>query len=571
MVVWWRDGAEAWATACEGMYWRVGAFRVQARGMSSADVDAEDEELLIAALTERADAARSSVPAFFDFVMRHEKTNEPLVCAPHQRLVFEFVTRHPRCVVRMPVGTSKTYLMSALTMHLLGEDPTSRGCFVSATQGQAMKPVSMVRDYIEASHELHWVFPKLAQSPRKTDPWTQEMITVERPAGIRDPSLRAVGLDGAIDGSRLNWIVVDDILNRENTSTKASREKVFEWFDSSVLSRIDPDGGRIVVTNTPWHLDDLTYRLERAGWPTLTMSVTGDITLANCDDFDSDEIVPSPKPGEVYRLAAHREPVNDLGVVIEETAPLWPDRYSWAEIRSLRESSGHALQKFNQLYMCVCRAEETAKCKVEWIEACKDRGRGLAPVARYTGSNLTITGVDLAVGKGAQYDMTAFFTFEQLEDGRRKILDVEFGQYDAPTIVSKLIAKAEAYHSLVMVENNAAQDYIRQFVLAKNASVPVKAHTTGRNRAHPEYGIEGLFIELQNAAWVIPCSASGAMSAGIARWVEECLYYRPEKHPGDVLMASWLAVELARQMGYAAGAKKGQGPRPGLAASLLAR
>jgi hypothetical protein len=531
----------------------------------------EDEELLLAALLERADTARRDVKAFFDFVMKHEKSGQLLACAPHQRLLFDFVAAHPRCVVRMPVGTSKTYTMTALTLHLLGSDPTSRGCFVSATQGQAMKPVGMVRDYIESSNELRLVFPTIRKSPRKTDQWAQEAIVVERPAGIRDPSLRAVGLDGAIDGSRLNWIVVDDILNRENTSTKASREKVFEWFDTSVLSRIDPDGGRIVVTNTPWHLDDLTFRLERSGWPTLTMGVTGDITLANCDDFDSADIAPSTKPGEVYRLAAHDEPRNDRGHVSSETTPLWPVRYSWDEIRSLRESSGHGLQRFNQLYMCVCRAEETAKCKVEWIERCKEAGRGIATSARYTGSGLTITGVDLAVGKGAQYDNTALFTFEQLDDGRRRILDVDFGQWDAPTIVGKIIAKNEQFRSLVMVENNAAQDYIRQFVLARNASIPIKAHTTGRNRAHPEYGIEGLFIELQNGAWIIPCTLAGTMAPGVAKWVEECLYYQPEKHPGDVLMASWLAIELARQMGFGAGRRGGQAKPMNLASSLLAR
>lgn len=533
--------------------------------------EVSENDLLVQALLGEADAARRSVPRFFDFVMRHEKTNAPLKCAPHQRLIFEFVAAHPRCVIRMPVGTSKTYLMSALTMHLLGEDPTSRGSFVSATQEQAKKPVSMVRDYIDASAELRLVFPRLQKSPRKTDPWTQDTIVVARPAGIRDPSLRAVGLDGAIDGSRLNWIVVDDILNRENTSTKAARMKVREWFDSSVLSRIDPDGGRIVVTNTPWHLEDLTFGLEKSGWPTITIGVSGDIELTNCDDFDSDEIVPCAKKGDVYRLAAHAEPKNDRGYVIEYTTPLWPDRYPWDEIESIRNDSGHALQKFNQLYECKCRAEETAKCKVEWIDRCKERGAGIAPSSRYNGTNLTITGVDLAVGRGSQYDMTALFTFEQREDGSRLILDVEFGQYDAPTIVNKIIGKHEAYRSLIMVENNAAQDYIRQFVLARNLSIPIKAFTTGRNKAHPEYGIEGLFIELQNGAWIIPCSTTGTTSPGIARWVEECLYYQPEKHPGDVLVASWLGVELARQMGYAAGAKRKAGLRAGLAMSLNAR
>lgn len=537
----------------------------------------EEEELLIAGLLENADLARHDVKVFFEFVMRHETTGQLLTCAPHQRVLFDFVEAHPWCVVRMPVGTAKTFSMAALTLHLLGRDPGARGAIVSATQAQAMKPLSMARDLIELSPELRMVFPKLRKSPRKTDQWTQTEITVDRPPGIRDPSLIAVGIDGALAGARLSWIVVDDILDRENTSSPAGLKKVHEWFDSTVLSRIDPHTGRIVVTNTPWHPDDVTYRLEEAGWPTLTMDVLGNIRISNCGancrgchgTWDSDAIVPSARPGEVYRLAAHAEPKDGSGYVIEETTPLWAERYTMADIEELR--STHLPHRFNQLYMCLCRSDETAKCKVEWIDGCRAQGRGTSLVSSYTGAGLTITGVDLAVGKGAQYDKTAFFTFEQLEDGKRRILDIEAGQYDAPTIVDKLIAKCGAYRSLVMVENNAAQDYIRQFVLARNASIPIKAHTTGRGKSHPEYGIEGIFLELKNGAWIIPNSASGKMHPAVAEWVEDCLYYTPDGHPGDILMASWLGCELARQMGFSSGAKRPQGTRPGLAASLLAR
>lgn len=537
----------------------------------------EEEELLMAALLERAELSRGDVKTFFEFVMRRETTGEPLLCAPHQRVLFDFVEAHPRCVIRMPVGTAKTFSMAALTLHLLGRDPAARGAIVSATQGQAMKPLAMARDLIELSTELRMVFPKLRKSPRKTDQWTQTEITVDRPPGIRDPSLIAVGIDGALAGARLSWIVVDDILDRENTATPTGLKKVHEWFDSTVLSRIDPHAGRIVVTNTPWHPDDVTYRLEEAGWPTLTMDVLGNIKLSNCGDacigchgtWDSDAIVPSARPGEIYRLTEHAEPMDSFGRVVEETRPLWTERYTWDDIAELRRT--HLPHRFNQLYMCICRSDETAKCKVEWIERCKEQGRGTSLSARYTGTNLTITGVDLAVGKGAQYDKTAFFTFEQLEDGKRRILDVESGQFDAPTIVSKLIGKCEAYKSLVMVENNAAQDYIRQFVLAKNASIPVKAHTTGRGRSHPEYGIEGIFLEMQNGAWIIPMTSTGGVHPMVAEWIEDCLYYTADGHPGDVLMASWLGVELARQMGFTTGKRAQQGSRPGLAASLFAR
>jgi hypothetical protein len=537
-------------------------------GLNLGEVD--EHQMIIADLLYQSALAREDVRAFFEFVMRHETTGKELRCAPHQRVLLEFAAKYPRCVIRMPVGTSKTFSMAALTLHMLGRDPSGRGAIVSSTQAQAMKPLAMVRDIIEENRSLQMVFSNLRKSPRKTDSWSQSEITIDRPPGIRDPSLIAVGIDGAIAGARLSWIVVDDILDRENTSTPAGLQKVHDWFDSSVLSRIDPGTGRIVVTNTPWHPEDLTYRLEAAGWPTLTIDVLGNVKLANCDDFDSDDIVPSARPGDVYRLAVYNEPRNERGEVVEETSPLWPERYSWADIEQIKAT--HLPHRFNQLYLCICRSDETSRCKLEWIDRCKANGRGMTLSAQYTGGNMTITGVDLAIGKGSQYDQTALFTFEQLPDGRRVILDVEYGQWDAPTIVTKIIGKAQNYKSIVRVENNAAQDYLVQFARARNASIPIKAHTTGRSKAHPEYGVEGLFIELQNGAWAIPSDSAGRCHPAVQRWIDECLYFAPDAHVGDVLMASWLAREQAREMGLAAGvAMVDRGMRPGLASSLFAR
>lgn len=539
-----------------------------ARRLPPAEV--EDELLLVSWVEEQADLARRDVKAFFEFVMRHETKRTPLQCAPHQRVLFDFVEKFPRCVIRMPVGTSKTFSMAAVTLHLLGRDPSSRGAIVSSTQAQAQKPLSMVRDTIMNSVELRKVFPNLRKSSRKTDSWAQSEITVDRPPGIRDPSLIAIGIDGAIAGARLSWIVVDDILDRENTSTAAGLQKVHDWFDSSVLSRIDPGGGRIVVTNTPWHPEDLTYKLEAAGWPTLTIDVLGNVRLSNCDDFDTDDIVPSARPGEIYRLAANNEPRNSRGEVIDETEPLWKERYPWSEIEELKRT--HLPHRFNQLFLCICRSDETARCKIEWIEACKAQGRGLTLLSSYHGDNPTITGVDLAVGRGSQYDQTALFTFEQMPSGKRRVIDIEYGQWDAPTIVQKLIHKAQVYKSIVRVENNAAQDYLVQFARAANASIPIKAHATGRAKAHPEFGVEGIFIEIQNGAWIIPCDPSGRCHPAVQRWVDDCLYYQAGSHVGDVLMACWFAREQARDLGFSAG--KAATPMQdirSLASSLMAR
>lgn len=515
--------------------------------------------------------AKDHLPSFVDMVMREETTRAQVACTPHQRVLLQFVWDHPLCVLRMPVGTSKTWCMTALTMFLLGRDPTERGVILSATQGQAEKPLGMVAAYLkdpDLAVPLRLVFPALQPTPRSNEKWTQTAITVARPPGIRDPSLRAIGLHGALPGARLSWIVVDDLLSDTNTATPAARDDVFNYFMNTVLARLDRDGdARCVVTNTPWHPKDLTYRLEKAGWPTLTMDVTGGLHIANAPDWDTDAIRPSRRPGEWYRLAAHDTPVFDD----TEAVPLWPERYSADTIERIRAQYADAPHQFNQLYMSLCRDNDTARCKKEWIEACRDTASRL--VAQYSGSNPTVTGVDLGVGLDSKKnDKTVFFTLELLPNGKRRVLDIDGGHWDGPAIVQKLIEKHRAYNSIVRVENNAAQDFLLQFAREMDAGVPIKPHCTGRNKAHPEFGVEAIFAQLQGKGWIIPSYPDGTAHKQVTAWIDDCLYYEPGKHTGDYLMASWFANEQARQLGFGSANRRDRAALPSsFAMGLMSR
>jgi hypothetical protein len=545
---------------------------------------------VLRALLGRAERARKDVARFFNFVMKEEKTHARLRAAAHQRLLFDFIFFHPRCVVRMPVGFTKTFSMASITLFLVGLDPTERGAIISSSREQAEKPLSLVSDYIadegEQFPELHLTFPELRPSRRTKDPWTQHKLVVDRPAGIRDPSLVAVGFGGKLPGARLSWIIVDDILNEENTRTPAARTKVKRWFDSTVMSRKDIEGSRIVVTNTPWHPDDLTYALEKAGWPTITMSIDGTVTIANAPDWDSEEIRPALLTrGDTYRLAAHdaaeygaplarydavrkewvpaRE--GEPGAVhrdLEERIPLWPEVYPEEKIEQIRTEYAGASSELNQLYYCRTRTDDD-KVREEHVEKCK-RLAVRAGVHRlvhyYDGPWPTFTGVDLAIGEEEKHDKTAFFTFaalgELLVDGKmyrnlRLILDVDIGRYQGRAVVDKLIEKTTRFRSIARVETNAAQDYLRQWVLDVDVAVPIRAHTTGKNKHQRVHGVAGVFLELENGAWLIPTDPdTNRCPAPVQEWIEDVLNYKPPPaHTGDGLMASWLARAEARAQG----------------------
>lgn len=531
-------------------------------GVSPAEL--ERYEKATAVLLDQARAARHSIGAFVDFTGREETTKARIQAAPHQRVLLEFAMAHEESVIRMPVGHTKTFSMAMLAEYQLGLDPTMRGVVVSATQGQAAKPVGMVADDIKENPWLHLVFPALQPSKRRSDKWTDTAITVDRPPGIRDASLMAVGIDGAIDGARLNFCNVDDILNRENTATKDGRDKVFDWFEGSVLSRMDPRGSRVCVTNVPWHPDDLVHRLTDMGWPTLVMTVEGVVRLHNTD-WDHELLRPATPNSYECRL-----------VGLQDTDTLWPHKYGRDEVEGLRRK--YTPQRFNQLYMMDTRDDSTAMCQQQFIDRCKDnalRERVHELASMPTRRDCTFTGVDLAVGLGEENDETALFTFEVLPTGLRRILDIDAGRWSGPDIIKKIAQKHRQYGSVVRVENNAAQDYIRQFTLQHDIGIPIKAHTTGRAKAHPEYGVPGLFIEMANGAWIIPCDVHRRCHPLVQRWIDACLYYSPAKHTDDILMACYFAREQAKEFGVATGAdtasmnQGGSGPSVGM--GIMAR
>lgn len=417
--------------------------------------------------------AREDICVFFELVMRHETRRTPLRLAEHQKVALSFLMHHRRCGLIMPVRHSKTWMAACLTLWLLGRNPSLRGAIVSATQEQAAKVLGMVSDYILNSPELKLVFPHLRETQRSREPWTQVAITVDRPAGIRDASLKAIGLDGAIAGSRLDWIVIDDVLNQENTLTLEGCKKTIEWLDSSVMTRLEPSPEtRVLGLNTPWHTKDAIHEFERRGWAMMRMSIDGTIRVQD----DADEILAAKEDGRPYEHWDHpgieprSEDPRDQTLRLTEHAPgspLWPEVFTPKVVRVLKR--GTPIHEWNRAYMCTATSDEEAMCKLEYVEACKEAARkarvhgfvvewpenrgGLNAIDTKQAALAVFTGVDLAVKQGQQHDLTAFFTFAVLPDGRRRILDIESGRFTGPQIVNKIILKHRQFGGVMIVED----------------------------------------------------------------------------------------------------------------------
>ena len=533
-------------------------------------------DLLLGDLALQAEQAKADFTAFFEFVIREETTREPLVVAPHQRIVMDFIAAHSQAVVMLPIGCSKTYIMAALTLWLLGRDPTMRGAVVSATESQAEKVVKMVADYIRSSDELHAVFPDLI--PSRNDPWTRTSITVQRPPTIRDASVTAFGYSSnRIPGSRLNWIVVDDLVVPENSASDEGRTKLAKWFDGELRSRLDGNRPtKLIVTNTPRHPRDLLHDLQKRGWPTLRMDIMGGVHLSDDRERMAKGEAPWDHPGlrpatasrvdYSCRLAEHDpDPANQT--------MLWPARWSREKIDF--EKRNMLPHEFNQVFMCMARNDDEAMCKETWVDACKQkaRDRGIFTMAESHTGDRNFTGVDLAFRQNESADYTAFFTFEQLPDGHRRILDVEYGRWDIGTIANRLIDKQKRFNSVVRVENNSAQQMFIDVMRKLNVSFPIYEHTTGKNKSDPGAGVQRIFFDMYAGLWLIPNDRHGVCHPMVERWVRECLDYTPTSHTGDGVMSAWFAREQCRAWGMLGNVANSNGisSGPDLGMSILSR
>lgn len=471
-------------------------------GVTEKDVD----RMLRDAQQQLYEAARNDFNTFAELVMTDDETGEPIKQAPIHKRWVELCEQYDRLLIWSHINSGKTTQLSILrSVWELGRDHTLRIVILSNTSSIATKIVKAIMNLIEHNDAVKAIFPTLKKN--EAGPWTTTELTVERPTFAKDPSVRAVGVSGSLTSGRVDRLIVDDILDPENTSTDAQRNKVEAWYKAVAVGR-QTRRMRVIVVGTAYHPKDLLHTLAaQKSWKAVRFPV-----------------------------------INSKGRVA------WPELWPPERIERLREELGPA--EFARQLSCLARDDDAARFKKEWINAALRRGEGLTLVhslPEVPDGCATYTGVDLAVGMKKRNDRTSFFTFLEDKKGHRTVLNIESGQFTGPQIVEMIVDHHHRYHSLIAVENNAAQDFILQFT-RKDFNVPVIPHTTGKLKKDPRLGVEGLAVELFNGKWTIPCIGSKG-EPEVEAWITEMLFYNPAAHTGDRLMSNYFAREAARKMG----------------------
>jgi len=179
-----------------------------------------------------------------------------------QRVVSGAATR---LIINIPPRNLKSICASvAMPAFLLGHNPTKKVICVSYSDDLASKFSNDCRAVMRTDW-YQQTFPRARIDKAKDT--ESEVRTTER--GYR----LATSVGGTLTGRGGDIIIIDDPIKPQDAQSKSVREKTVQWYENTLLSRLDDKvHGAIVVVMQRLHLDDLAgHLLERSGFEHLCL------------------------------------------------------------------------------------------------------------------------------------------------------------------------------------------------------------------------------------------------------------------------------------------------------------
>ncbi|MFJ2279236.1 terminase large subunit domain-containing protein [Streptomyces sp. NPDC087866] len=262
-----------------------------------------------------------------------------------------------------------------------------------------------------------------------------------------DGGLVTAGVGGGLTGKGAHLAVVDDpIKDDADAQSPTMRKRLWEWWTSVLLTRIEP-GGSVIVIQTRWHENDLAGRI-----------------LAGDDAAD----------WTILDLPALADSENDpLGRAIG--APLWPLRYGRKALAKIRRSVGERV--WWSLFQQKPRPLEGGVWKWPWIT-----DNRTSPMA-FRGVDLSrvVVAVDTAGGGDEKNDETGIVAAGRTTDGHYYVVADRSDRMGADTrghTACRLALDVDA--DAIVVEDNFGGDQAAQIIRQAWADLERNGETRGR-------------------------------------------------------------------------------------------
>jgi len=469
--------------------------------------------------------------------------------------------------IALPRGTGKTTHMSiAYPLWEIAKNHNLRILLVSSTATTAKSFMVEIINHIEGNKKYKFwaraidpfkrgVIPKMRTRHKREERWTGDSITINRDdIKLKDPTIHAVGLFGSILSKRADIIIVDDVVDQENSNTEEQRNKIKDWVYTTLMPVLVP-GGRFIYLGNTWHMDDLVSNLLkdpqfdfRKRMPSIIHEATKQNLWEEWSNIRLDENL-SVEEKNLRADTFYAEHKTDMEEGIEV---LWPERFPYADLYMQRISNPFS---FARMYQCDPSIRPNQKFSEKDIEKALNKGRDLLlqdESRTEINVDLTTSGLDLAISENSRGDDTALLSIDrvdmdcgEIKKGDFVIRNIERGKFKPNETVGRV---AYHYHTVrpmgIRVESNGFQEMMSRDLGSKG--IPITSYKTGGEKNDPDIGVHSLAVLLSQGRLILPYSnKDGRTRKLITQLVNEMRAY-PDGHTGDSLMALWFAYSEAR-------------------------
>lgn len=204
----------------------------------------------------QTDPLKADFRNFLWLIWRHLNLPEP---TPIQYDIAHWLQHGPRrLVIEAFRGVGKSWVTAAFVCWLLYCDPQCKIMVVSAAKDRADNFSTFAMRLI---HEV----PQLMHLRPTSDQRSSKVAFDVGPAQAdQSPSVKSVGINGQLTGSRANVIVADDIEVPNNSATQGMRDLLAERIKE--FDAVLKPGGRVVYLGTPQTEQSIYNKLPERGY-----------------------------------------------------------------------------------------------------------------------------------------------------------------------------------------------------------------------------------------------------------------------------------------------------------------
>lgn len=159
----------------------------------------------------------------------------------------------------LPRDHQKSVMVAYRAAWWITKNPETTILYTSATADLAEKQLKFIKDILLSDiYRMYW--PEMVNANENSrETWRADEISVDHPKrrleGVRDPTVKAVGLTANTTGLHCNVAILDDIVVPGNAYTQLGRDQTKAFY--SQLSSIETTGAKEWTVGTRYHPNDI--------------------------------------------------------------------------------------------------------------------------------------------------------------------------------------------------------------------------------------------------------------------------------------------------------------------------